>query len=65
MHALAWLNGFQYVEYETVLDACLVVQIAVLFVVGGDGCADRLFGLRDSLRHMVRAACFSGKAETR
>jgi len=57
MHALAWLNGFQYVEYETVLDACLVVQIAVLFVVGGDGIADRLSGLRDRFRVLGGASC--------
>ena len=57
MHAVAWANGLQYVEYETVLDACLVVQIAVLFVVGGDECADRMSGLRNRLRVLGGSSC--------
>jgi hypothetical protein len=42
MHAVAYINDLQYVEYKGVLNAGLIVQLAVLFVVGGDGCADYL-----------------------
>ena len=43
MHAVAWANDLEYVAYKDVLDAALIVQLATLFVVGGGGCADRVF----------------------
>lgn len=65
MHAVAWANGLQYEEYATVLDACLVVQIAVLFVVGGDGCAAYLSDVRDSVYDLVRTTRTRFEAKAR
>lgn len=42
MHAVAWANGLEYIDYAAVLDAGVAVQLAVIFMVGGPGCADRL-----------------------
>lgn len=42
MHAVAWANGLEYLEYKAVLDASLVMQLAILFMLGGGGCADYL-----------------------
>ncbi len=42
MHAVAWANGLEYLDYAAVLDAGVAVQLAVIFMVGGPGCADRL-----------------------
>jgi hypothetical protein len=42
MHAVARFNGLIYEDYEAVLDAALVIQLAVIFSLGGGGCADRL-----------------------
>jgi hypothetical protein len=50
MLAVAWCNSLEYVEYSAVLDAALVVQLATLFAVGGDGCADRMLDFCRSLR---------------
>lgn len=40
MHAVAWATALQYVDYSAVLDASLIVQLAVIFLMGGSGCAD-------------------------
>ncbi len=56
MHAIAWANGLQYVEYKYVLNAALIIQLAVIFMLGGGGCADRLLSIRADLRRMVRAS---------
>lgn len=63
MHAVAWTNGLEYVEYRGVLDAALVLQLATLFVVGGGDCADRLLtgwrglrGVRGNTRRVFEAA---------
>jgi hypothetical protein len=56
MHAIAWANGLQYVEYKYVLNAALIIQLAVIFMLGGGGCADRLLSVRADLRRMVRAS---------
>lgn len=42
MHAVAWANGLEYLEYKAVLDASLVMQLAILFMLEGGGCADYL-----------------------
>lgn len=42
MYAVAYANHLEYVEYQNVLDASLSVQLAVIFVLGGPGCADRV-----------------------
>lgn len=56
MHAIAWANELQYVEYKYVLNAALIIQLAVIFMLGGGGCADRLLSVRADLRRMVRAS---------
>lgn len=56
MHALAWSAGLQHVDYASVLDAGLAVQLAVIFMVGGPGCADRLSDCWVRVRSMGRAA---------
>lgn len=50
MHAVAWANGLEYLDYRRVLDAALILQLATLFVVGGGDCADRVFDCWRSLR---------------
>jgi len=52
MLAVAWANNMEYVQYRAVLDAALVAQLATLFVVGGGGCADRVFDCCRSLRRL-------------
>lgn len=42
MLSVAYLNGLEYKEYETVLDAALVIQIAAILIVGGRGGIDYL-----------------------
>lgn len=42
MHSIAWCNGLEYIDYRAVLDASLVMQLAVIFTLGGGGCADIL-----------------------
>jgi hypothetical protein len=42
MHVVAWQTEMNYDQYETVLDAALVCQLAVIFMLGSDGVADRL-----------------------
>lgn len=42
MHAVAYALSIEYVDYAPVLDAGLAVQLAVIFMAGGPGCADRL-----------------------
>lgn len=63
MHAVAWANGLEYLEYRRVLDAAIILQLATLFVVGGGDCADRVFdcwrsfrGVRSDTRRMVKVA---------
>lgn len=63
MHAVAWANGLEYLDYRRVLDAALILQLATLFVVGGGDCADRVFdcwrslrGVRGAARRMVENA---------
>lgn len=55
-YAVAWSSGMEYVEYETILDAGLVIQLATIIAVGGEGCADRLSDCWRSIRGMGRAA---------
>lgn len=50
MLSVAWANSLEYIQYSAVLDACLIVQLAVLFLVGGEGCADHLSSLWCRLR---------------
>lgn len=57
MHSIAWCNGLEYIDYRAVLDASLVVQLAVIFTLGGGGCADRLsdlWGLRGVVLSAIR-----------
>jgi len=63
MHAVAWANGLEYLDYRRVLDAALILQLATLFVVGGGDCADRLLvgwrsvrGVRRDPRRVVENA---------
>ena len=63
MHAVAWANGLEYLDYRRVLDAALILQLATLFVVGGGDCADRMFdcwrsfrGVRGAARRMAENA---------
>lgn len=42
MHSIAWCNQLEYIDYRAVLDASLVMQLAVIFTLGGGGCADIL-----------------------
>lgn len=56
MHAVAWANGLEYLDYRRVLDAALILQLATLFVVGGGDCADRVFDCWRSLRGVRGAA---------
>ena len=63
MHAVAWANGLEYLDYRRVLDAALILQLATLFVVGGGDCADRMFdcwrsfrGVRGGSRRVVENA---------
>lgn len=57
MHSIAWCNGLEYIDYRAVLDASLVMQLAVIFTLGGGGCADRmsdLWGLRGVVLSAIR-----------
>lgn len=56
MHSIAWCNGLEYIDYRAVLDASLVMQLAVIFTLGGGGCADRLSDLWGGFRGVVRSA---------
>lgn len=56
MHSIAWCNGLEYIDYRAVLDASLVMQLAVIFTLGGGGCADRLSDLWGGFRGLVRSA---------
>lgn len=56
MHAVAWGAALEYIEYRAVLDAALLIQLAVLFTLGGGGCADRLSDMWGGLRGVVRSA---------
>lgn len=62
MLSVAWANSLEYIQYSAVLDVCLIVQLAVLFLVGGEGCADRLSDCWRSIRGMGRAASASIEA---
>jgi hypothetical protein len=42
MHAVAWSAGLQYLEYRSVLDGSLLLQIAIILTLGGRGIADRV-----------------------
>ncbi len=53
MHAVAWANGLEYLEYKAVLDASLVMQLAILFMLGGGGCADYLSDLWGRVRVLL------------
>lgn len=46
MLAVATTTGLRYTDYHFVLDASLVVQIAVIFSLGGGGVRDRVLGSR-------------------
>lgn len=53
--AMAFLQGIEYTEYSVFLDAALVVQLAVIFTIGGPGCADYLSHRWHRLRGVVRS----------
>lgn len=42
MHAIAWAADLQYLDYRSVLDASLLLQIAIILTLGGRGIADRV-----------------------
>lgn len=42
MHAVARYNHLMYEDYEPVLNAALAIQLAVIFSIGGGGCAEFL-----------------------
>lgn len=42
MHAIAWGAGLEYLEYRSVLDGALLLQIAIILTLGGRGIADRV-----------------------
>lgn len=56
MHAVAYVMGLEYLDYRHVLDAGLIIQLAVLLLLGGDGCGDYLLGRWDRLCNLVRPA---------
>jgi len=62
MLSVAWANSLEYIQYSAVLDVCLIVQLAVLFLVGGEGCADRLSDCWRSVRGMGRTTSTSIEA---
>lgn len=55
MYAVAYANDLEYIAYQSVLDASLSVQLAVVFLIGGPGCADRV-SRRWRVYRMVRDA---------
>jgi len=56
MHVIAWANSLQYTDYIEVLDAALIIQLAVIFMLGGGGCADLLSNCWTRLRGVGRTA---------
>lgn len=42
MLTTGWAEGADYDQYSLMLDLCLLVQLAVIFWLGGDGVLDRL-----------------------
>lgn len=62
MYAVASANHLEYNQYETVLDASLSVQLAVIFLIGGPGCADRLLDCWRSVRGVGVSASGKHKA---
>lgn len=42
MHVIAWAAGLAYLEYRSVLDGSLLLQIAIILTLGGTGVGDRL-----------------------
>jgi len=64
MYAVAYANHLEYEDYETVLDASLSVQLAVIFLIGGPGCADRLLDCWRSVRGVGVPARDSSKASS-
>lgn len=42
MYAIAWGSNMQYIDYMYVLDAALILQLAVVLAIGGGDCADYL-----------------------
>lgn len=64
MHVVAWANGLEYVEYAAVLDTGVAVQLAVVFMVGGPGCADRLLASWSRVRSLGLLACTGRKASS-
>lgn len=64
MHAVAYINDLQYLEYRNVLDAGLIIQLALLFVLGGDGLADYLSRCRDRIRLLGGSTCASSSTAT-
>lgn len=63
MHVVAWQMELNYDQYETVLDAALVCQLAVIYMLGSDGVADRLLACWRI--HSVRAVGQSSVASHR
>lgn len=63
MHVIAWANDLMYLDYDEVLDAALIIQLAVIFMLGGGGCADRLLGAWSNVR--IRLLDVASKGGTR
>jgi hypothetical protein len=62
MHVIARANDLMYLDYDEVLDAALIIQLAVIFMLGGGGCADRLSDCWRGVRGMGRSAGGSASA---
>lgn len=60
MHVVAYCAGMEYREYALLLDLAFAVQLAVIFMLGGDGVSDRLSACwcwgRRSMAHLPMLA---------
>lgn len=55
MHGANRYGGLPYPAYLTALDALFLAQLAILFSVGGRGCADTLSAICRHGRHVLRS----------
>lgn len=53
---VAYATSMDYDNYHYYLDACLIVQIGAILMLGGDGCADYLSRCCGKLRDLVGPA---------
>lgn len=63
LHCAHSYAGMLFAPYSTALDVLFLGQIAVLFLVGGAGCVDRLFDWYDNARD-VRRPPWAAEKET-